>query len=132
MNTEFFVAMVPPTQTHQEKKVAVVNGKPKFYDPPELLAARCKLQSYLAQHKPVQKYTKPVRLITKWCFPNGRHKDGSYKSTKPDTDNLQKMLKDVMTDIGFWKDDALVASEITEKFWANLPGIYIRIEELED
>lgn len=132
MNTEFFVAMVPPTQTHQEKKVAVVNGKPKFYDPPELLAARCKLQSHFAQHRPVQKYTKPVRLITKWCFPRGRHKDGSYKSTKPDTDNLQKMLKDVMTDIGFWKDDALVASEITEKFWANLPGIYIRIEELEE
>ena len=35
-----------------------------------------------------------------------------------------------MTKVGFWKDDALVASEITEKFWADQPGIYIRIEEL--
>lgn len=53
-----------------------------------------------------------------------------YRITKPDTDNLQKMLKDCMTLVGFWKDDALVASEITEKFWAEKPGIYIRIEEL--
>lgn len=55
----------------------------------------------------------------------------AYKSTKPDTDNLQKMLKDVMTELNFWKDDALVASEVIEKFWAEVPGIYIRIEELE-
>ena len=28
--------------------------------------------------------------------------------TKPDTDNLQKLLKDCMTKCGFWKDDAQV------------------------
>ena len=41
-----------------------------------------------------------------------------------------KMLKDVMTNLKYWKDDSLVASEITEKFWADVPGIYVRIEEL--
>jgi Holliday junction resolvase RusA-like endonuclease len=35
-----------------------------------------------------------------------------------------------MTEAGFWKDDALVASEICEKFWAETSGIYVRIEEL--
>lgn len=35
-----------------------------------------------------------------------------------------------MTATGFWTDDALVASEIVEKFWAQQPGIFIRIEEL--
>ena len=72
----------------------------------------------------------PVRMVTKWCFPKGKHSDGEYKATKPDTDNLQKMLKDVMTEVGFWKDDALVASEITEKFWAEQTGIFISIEDL--
>ena len=43
---------------------------------------------------------------------------------------LQKLLKDCMTHAGFWKDDALVASEIVEKFWSKIPGIYIRIKEL--
>lgn len=56
---------------------------------------------------------------------------GEYRITKPDTDNLQKLLKDCMTRCGFWKDDAQVASELCEKFWAEIPGIFIHIEELE-
>jgi len=70
--------------------------------------------------------------ITKWCFPRGVHKDGEYRITKPDTDNLQKMFKDVMTHLGFWKDDALVASDLCEKFWAEIPGIYIKIQPLSE
>jgi len=129
---EFFMPMIPPTVTHQQKKIRVINGKPKFGEPAELKAARNKLQGHLGKHVPAEKYTGAVRLITKWCFPlTGGRKDGQYKTTRPDTDNLQKLLKDVMTDLGFWTDDALVASEIAEKFWAKLPGIYIAIEELE-
>ena len=127
---EFFMAMVPPTVTHQEKQVRVVNGKPKFYEPQELKAARSKLEAHLVQHKPDQKYTGPVELVSTWCFPRENHKDGEYRISKPDTDNLQKLLKDCMTAAGFWKDDALVCREIVEKFWAEIPGIYIRIEEL--
>lgn len=130
MKTEFFIPMIPPTVTHQEHKVAVVNGKPVFYDGPELKAARQKLTAYLSKYKPTQRYESGIRLIVKWCFPRGKHKDGEYRITKPDTDNLQKLLKDCMTDCHFWKDDALVASEIVEKFWAEISGIYIRIEEL--
>lgn len=128
---QFFVPMVPPTVTHQEKQVTVQGGKPRFYDPEELKAARMKLRDYLAKHRPDAPMDCGVRLIVKWCFPRGVHPDGSYRITKPDTDNLQKMLKDVMTDLGFWVDDARVASEIVEKFWTEIPGIFIRVEELE-
>lgn len=130
MKTEFFMAMIPPTVTHQEKKIHVVNEKPVTYEPPELAIARDKLIGNLSKHIPENKYVVPVELITKWCFPRGRHKDGEYRASKPDTDNLQKLLKDCMTKCGFWKDDALVCREITEKFWAEIPGIYIRIKEL--
>lgn len=132
METKFFMAMEPPTITHQEHRVAVVKGKPVFYDGPELEEARRKLTAHLAKHRPEERYERGVRLIVKWCFPRGRHKDGEYRITKPDTDNLQKLLKDCMTVAGFWKDDALVASEIAEKFWADIPGIYIQIEELPE
>ena len=131
MKNEFFMAMDPPTITHQQKAVHVVNGKPVYYEPAELKAARQKLMAHLISHKPDHRYEHGIRLITKWCFPKGRHTDGEYRITKPDTDNLQKLLKDCMTDAGFWKDDALVASEIVEKFWAAVPGIYICITELE-
>ena len=127
---EFFMAMNPPTVTHQEKKIHVVNGKPITYEPAELKEARSKLIAYLGNYVPNKKIEKGCRLMVKWCFPKGKHKDGEYRITKPDTDNLQKLLKDCMTSVGFWKDDALVASEIVEKFWAEIPGIYIRIEEL--
>lgn len=130
MVTEFFMPMIPPTCTHQEKQVAVVNGKPVFYEPPELKEARSKLKAHLTKHVPEQRYDCGIRLVTKWCFPRGRHHDGEYRTTRPDTDNLQKLLKDCMTDVGFWKDDALVASEITEKFWAEVPGIYIQVIKL--
>lgn len=130
MTTEFFMPMIPPTMTHQEKKVRVVNGKPVFYEPQELKAVREKLRSHLARHAPEEPYTEAVRLTTWWCFPRGKHVDGTYKTTKPDTDNLVKMLKDVMTELGFWKDDALVASEVIEKYWADLTGIYVKVESL--
>lgn len=123
--------MIPPTVTAQEHKVAVVHGKPRFYDPPEVKEARSKLTAALAAYTPPEPAYKAVKLVVKWLFPRtGKHGDGEYKSTRPDTDNLQKLLKDCMTKCGFWRDDALVASEVTEKFWADVPGIWIHIEEL--
>lgn len=131
MKTEFFIPMQPPTITHQEHKIHVVNGKPYIYEPQELKTARSKLEAHLSKHIPKQMYENGVRLIVKWCFPiSGKHKDGEYKTTKPDTDNLQKLLKDVMTKLHYWKDDAYVVSEIVEKFWADIPGIYICIMEV--
>lgn len=126
MKIEFFIPMVPPTTTHQEKNIRVRKGKPVVYEPAELKAARKKLEAYLAQHVPGKTLTGPVFLGVKWLFPaKGRHQDGEYKATRPDTDNLNKLLKDIMQQLGFWKDDAQVASEHIEKFWANLPGLYI-------
>ncbi len=129
---DFFMPMKKvPTVTHQEKQVHVVNGKPIFYEPEELKTARAKFQAYLGQHVPEKRFTGPVRLTTWWCFPvTGKHKNGEYKTSKPDTDNLVKLLKDVMTELHFWKDDAQVASEVIEKYWADLPGIYVKVESL--
>lgn len=123
--------MIPPTVTAQEHKVNVKKGKPVFYDPAELKTAKQKITAHLSKHSPSVPYTCGVRLIVKWLFPiTGEHSDGEYKTTKPDTDNLQKLLKDCMTKCGYWKDDALVASEIIEKFYASHPGIYVKVEEV--
>ena len=132
---EFFIAMHPPTVTQQEHRVKMVKGKPIFYDGSELKAARAKLTDHVASYRPKEPYAdKPLELVVKWCFPipqATKHQDGEYRTSKPDTDNLQKLLKDCMTTARFWKDDALVCREIVEKFWADRPGIYIRIAELE-
>ena len=129
---EFFVPMKKiPTTTHQQKKVAVVNGKPKFYEPQKLKEARCLFLNLLAPYTPNEKIEGPIRLTVKWLFPKiKKATHGQYKTTKPDTDNLQKLLKDCMTDLEYWEDDAQVASEIAEKFWSDTVGIYVKVEEL--
>lgn len=135
MTIEFFMPMIPPTATHQEKQVRFQNGKGRFYEPPEVKAARAKLEAHLAQHRPERMMKGAIQLVVKWLFPippSTKHYTGEYKTTKPDTDNLEKLLKDVMTKLGFWKDDAQVASEIIEKFYGETPGIYILAKELAD
>ena len=127
----FFMAMIPPTVTQQEHKVKVIGGKPKFYEPTELANARQKLRDHLAKHVPDQPFDGGVELQVKWLFyTKSESKDGTYRTTKPDTDNLQKMLKDEMTKLGFWKDDAQVCCEHIEKFWSAIPGIFIKIESI--
>ena len=130
----FFIAMKPPTATAQEKKVRTVKGKPVFYDPPAVKAAREKLTAHLTEHRPEKPMNGPVELRTLWLFPMGKtHRHGEWRITKPDTDNLQKLLKDCMTKVGFWKDDAQVVREIAEKRWSDEPsGIYIEINELPE
>ena len=130
---EFFIAIDPPTSTAQMKQVRVVKGKPVFYDPPAVKAARNMLTAHLAIHKPDKPMTGPVSLRVLWLFPKGKsHKNGEWRITKPDTANLQKLLKDCMTRCGFWKDDAQVVSETVEKRWADDPcGLYIGVNELE-
>lgn len=129
---EFFMPIIPPETTHQQKKVHVVNGKPHFYEPSDLKQARSKLEAHLSKHTPEEKFTGPVRMMVKWCFPIvGDHQNGEYKYTKPDLDNSNKLLQDCMTNLGFWKDDAYVVSLIAEKFWAAQPGIFIQIEAIE-
>lgn len=133
MELKFFMPMIPPTVTHQEHKIGVRKGKPYIYEPPELKAARAKLLDHVGRHKPDAPMTGPVRLVVTWCFPldeGGRHYDGEPKTSKPDTDNLEKLLKDCMTKAGFWKDDAQVYMEQVGKFWAQMPGIFIHALEV--
>lgn len=133
MTLDFFMPMIPPTVTHQEKSVHVVRGKPVFYEPPELKAARNKLLAHLGQHRPEKPLEGPLTLAVMWRFPaKAGHKHLEPKDTKPDTDNLQKLLKDCMTQLGFWKDDAQVYSEWVQKLWANVPGIAVTVSDGKD
>lgn len=130
----FFMEMRPPTATAQEHSVKMVHGRPVFFDPPNVKDAKELLIGNLVRNKPEKPLTGPIELTALWLFPKGNsHRHGEWRTTKPDTDNLQKLLKDCMTLVGYWKDDAQVVSERVQKRWSNDPtGIYIEITELED
>ena len=131
---QFFISINPPTATAQEKQVRVVKNKPIFYDPPAVKEAKNTLLAHLSVHRPKEPMTGPITLRALWLFPRGKsHKNGEWRITRPDTDNLQKLLKDCMTRCGFWIDDAQVVCESVEKRWADDPsGLYIEVSELEE
>lgn len=127
----------PPTVTHQEKKFGGVtkSGTPIFYPTPQLAGARALLTAKLRRFAPKKPWKCPVQLTTLWVFRRPKSQRSLFKTTRPDTDNLQKMLKDVMTECGFWTDDALVVRENIEKIWLpaeDRHGIIISVIDLTD
>lgn len=128
---KIFLMLDPPRATAQMQKVAMIHGKPRFYKPTNVQNARDTLIRHLRPFKPASPFEDAIELHVVWLFPRGRHKPNEWKITKPDTDNLQKMLKDCMTEIGFWHDDAQVVKEIVEKRWSDEPcGIAIEMDAL--
>ena len=134
MKIEFRLEIDPPTATAQEKQVRVICGHPQFYEKPAAKEAKKLLIAELTKYKLEQPLQGPIRLCVDWFFP--KRKTDKFigiklKDTKPDTDNLQKGLKDCMTKMRFWKDDAQVVHEEVGKVWSDYPaGILIRIETL--
>ena len=130
---EFTLDIIPPTVTAQEHKIRIVHGRPMFYDTQKLKDARAVFESLLRQHVPDRPMDGPVALTVEWRFATKTHKEGTYRVTRPDTDNLQKLLKDCMTRVGFWIDDAQVCRENVTKRWSREnPGIHIRVVSLND
>lgn len=120
-----------PTATDQEKGF---NTKTKqIYLKPEAKEAREKLRAYLSQHKPAKPLVNvPIRIKVIWCFPvTGSHQNGDPKITKPDTQNMNKALYDIMTELGFWDDDARICEESLYKIYSETPGLFIRYERIE-
>ena len=129
---KIFLLLDPPTITAQQNKVTLVNKKPVFYKPEKLKQARSTIVKHLKPFKPLKPIEGPIKLQVIWRFPRGKkHKHLEWRVTRPDTDNLEKMLKDCMTEVGFWIDDAQVVVEHVEKLWSDDPtGIAIEIQVL--
>lgn len=130
---KIFLLMNPPTVTAQERKVTIVRGKPIFFKPANVKNAQAEIVRHLRPFRPAEPIDGAIELRVAWLFPKGtKHKAGEWRITKPDIDNLEKMLKDCMTELRFWNDDAQVVKETAEKRWVDeeRSGIQIEIEQL--
>lgn len=130
MLIDFFVEGDPPTATAQQRKTNMRGFLPAYYDPDNLVYARQLLTLWMRQHRPPRPLEGPVLLVAHWMFRARSHRPNTWRDTRPDTDNLQKMLKDVLTREGFWRDDAQVVAEIPLKSWQKVPGIRLQAMEL--
>jgi Holliday junction resolvase RusA-like endonuclease len=138
----FTIQCNPPKSTHQGSmrimkrkdgsqfvgKFASSKGK----------AAQNDLMSMLTPHRPEKPFLDPVTCEIQWVYPYRKteKKRNIGKlipcDTRPDCDNLAKMIFDSMTRLGFWNDDSQVYRLTFSKFWGEQAGISVKIvsEEL--
>ena len=134
----FKLKMIPPTATAQQKGERVVGGYIHHYKKKNVAQAEAILRDALLPYVPAEPITdQPIIFEAMWEFPYPKsakkHRPGykRWKITRPDTDNMNKLLKDVMTDRGFWKDDALICLEQIWKVYSDEPGIDICVNTME-
>lgn len=135
---EFFMPMVPPTRTEQQHRVVFSKtGHPVFLRDPKLQKARELLAENLKPHIPEKPFEEPLAVSIFWVFPYKKSipkkKIGKVipKDTRPDIDNLNKNLLDVMNG-NYWNDDSQVVRFTSAKAWYSEPGIFIRITPLDE
>lgn len=137
---EFFAPCNPPTVTNQQHRFAQTkDGRIYSYRTQRQKEAVALLKSVLAPYVPPAPLegALSVKVSIRYPFrisePERRKKLGLLpKTTRPDADNLQKELQDVMTQLGFWRDDAQIFDLHVSKYWAENPGIKISITEYDE
>lgn len=125
----FWIAGQPSRTTHQSG--TRISGR-RTYKTKPLIEWEAKLAQSMKDYVPKEPLKGAIKLTTTWEFQAKSKAACGWKTTRPDTDNLQKTLKDVMTRIGFWEDDSQVVYETAKKKWTANPGIAVSIERLGD
>ena len=140
-DTRFFIDCIPPKSTAQASlRIMKRSNGTQFvgkYAKSKGKKTQDELMRWLADHVPPEPYTKPVQLTVDWNYPwrkqepkKNRATGSKWCDTRPDVDNLCKLLLDCMTKLGYWTDDSLVASLTFNKRWVDSPGIGIEIKDL--
>jgi len=138
----FFITCIPPKSTAQASsrilrrkdgtqfvgKFATSKGK----------QTQDELMILLSAHRPCSPLECPIRVSVEWTYPwrkseTKKNRARGYMpcTTRPDVDNLCKLLFDCMTRLGFWSDDSLIAELRFKKGWGDNHGIGVEITEIE-
>lgn len=90
----------------------------------------------LMQHRPAEPFKGPLLLELGYRYEAPTKKMvNTFKTTRPDGDNLLKVFKDCLNDMGFFaNDDSQVASETITRYYVNKGegGIYVKLCELKN
>ena len=127
--------IVPPTKTHQNKKIVNIGKHAKLADTKEL---KLVISDYLTLLKPYQP-ARPdgaglpeagLRLALPQERAEKKTGSGSFRKRPNRTGTTwPKPLQDVLTRLRFWEDDAQVYSASVDKWWGEEPQITITVQE---
>ena len=135
-----FIPGDPDTVTAQQKGIKIKRSRtgkyyPQFYEKPEVEAANNKLSWQLMDFKPAEPISGPVEVMIVWEFAIGnrpKRNINTFRTSRPDLDNLNKSIMDILTKLQFWKDDSQVAKLLLIKRWVEdkNAGIHIIINSI--
>lgn len=72
---------------------------------------------------PIRVYIRLYYTPPKYLLPKFRNCKTIVKTTKPDCDNVVKVILDEFTKLGYWLDDAQIWSIHIEKYWSTEPSV---------
>lgn len=132
------IPCVPPRITAQQKRVAIIKGKPRFFHSAEMAREEATWQALLGRHVPEKPLEGPIDLAIVMVYPHLKStpkRDLTRmlpKTSKPDAGNASKHLEDLLAKMRFIADDAQVSRLILEKWYGpeREVGIRIRLRSL--
>lgn len=95
------------------------------------------LAEKLRPFKPPRPFSEPVHIDVIWVFdypkstPQKNREKYSWRMKRPDLDNMEKGVLDLLTKEGFFLDDSQIVSKFTAKMEGTEPCIIIRIRPLD-
>jgi Holliday junction resolvase RusA-like endonuclease len=136
---KFWIDCIPPKSTHQASAIIMRNkatGK-QFVGMSQSSKGKKvqqELMSLFAPHRPEKPYKGPIYLQIKWVYDWRKSETKKTRKlgrlpcdTRPDVDNICKIILDIMTRLAYWHDDSQVAQLHFSKEWGDTPGIGIGI-----
>jgi Holliday junction resolvase RusA-like endonuclease len=139
-NQDFSIDMEPPSSTHQAnlrvlktKTGQMFVGKMKNN---KVSAWQKEFGLKIAKYKPFEPISEAciinIRLNyspPKYLLPKFNKCKTIVKDTRPDCDNVVKVILDELTNQKFWVDDSLIWQLNVEKCWEIHPSIKIKITQ---
>jgi len=142
MQFDFFIPCQPPRSTGNNSKQFNTMTKTMFTAPKHMAVVQF-LTTVLRNEVPPRPLDGPILVNLSYAFPLTKSdtltkkmrfelEDFQYilHDKKPDIDNIQKSLYDVMTRLNFWVEDSRICITIVSKFRTEKTGIHMTASEL--
>lgn len=118
-----------PRAQQRPRAVQTLTGKVRVYDSGNANDWKAAIAGCSRSKRPAAPLPGPVGVELRFFFARprrlwpARHPDGAVPCVaKPDLDNLEKPVLDVLTREGWWRDDAQVCSLSSSKHYAARAG----------
>ncbi len=132
MEILFFISGDVPTCTAQERRI--VWSRRMTYLPEKVKTAKKNYYNASIKYAPVKPLDEALEVEYNFHFYQKNGKIGQYKMTKPDCDNLAKLLTDSLADAGFFINDSRISRLVVTKDFVEdgQQGVNVKIRTLKE